>query len=287
MNKKVAPWLGTALSKLSRISKSWGGQGKRKIILHYHLFKNAGTSIDHILKQNFGERHWHNQEFPGHQQTLAILSGRSSSKLVEEWLHAHPDVRILSSHTAVMPLPNIPTATIFPIVFVRHPLIRLQSSFAFERQQFHCGRDTISTRLAAMSDFSGYLRGLLAMKNHSLAHNFNAVRLAAAVAGSPDQLGLRAFRALDMLPFVGVVELFERSMLEMERWLRPHFPRFKALEAWQNATRETRTPPSERLDQIRKEIGDDLFDQVTEANHIDIEVHKAAYAKLLAASPSH
>nr|WP_029249710.1 hypothetical protein [Microbulbifer agarilyticus] len=27
----------------------------RKLILHYHLFKNAGSSIDEILKRSFGD----------------------------------------------------------------------------------------------------------------------------------------------------------------------------------------------------------------------------------------
>ena len=37
-------------------------QNSRTIILHYHLFKNAGTSIDAILKDNFDEK-WVTREF--------------------------------------------------------------------------------------------------------------------------------------------------------------------------------------------------------------------------------
>jgi hypothetical protein len=36
----------------------------RKIILHYHLSKNAGTSLDTAFKANFGQDKWATNEFP-------------------------------------------------------------------------------------------------------------------------------------------------------------------------------------------------------------------------------
>jgi hypothetical protein len=29
---------------------------QRKVVIHYHLFKNAGTSVDRMLKEIYGER---------------------------------------------------------------------------------------------------------------------------------------------------------------------------------------------------------------------------------------
>jgi len=34
----------------------------RTILIHYHLFKNAGTSLDAVLKENFGDK-WITREF--------------------------------------------------------------------------------------------------------------------------------------------------------------------------------------------------------------------------------
>ncbi len=31
-------------------------QPRRRVILHYHIFKNAGSTIDFILARNFGHR---------------------------------------------------------------------------------------------------------------------------------------------------------------------------------------------------------------------------------------
>ena len=256
---------------------------KRKIVLHYHLFKNAGTSIDQILKKNFGEHRWRNQEFSKVGRTSAILSGESCSGAVEEWLCANPEVLVLSSHTAVMPLPNIPAATVFPILFVRHPLTRLQSAYFFQRQQFQTGVDKMATRLAAHSDFAGYINGLLARKNNSVARNFTAVRLAAAIPGPTDQLEQRALQALNILPFVGAVELFNRSLRVMEHWLRPHFPGFRADPVWRNATQGQPRSMSDRLDQIRDDLGPRLYEQALQVNQVDLVVHNAALAKVEAA----
>ena len=283
MNNKFAPWLSTLFAKLGRNSDSGSSREKRKIILHYHLFKNAGTSIDQILRKNFGEQQWRNHEFAMVGGTTAILSGESCSDAVEEWLCANPEVLVLSSHTAVMPLPNIPAATVFPILFVRHPLTRLQSAYFFQRQRFNAGVDKMATRLAAHSDFAGYMKGLLTRKNNSMARNFTAVRLAAAIPGPTDQLEQRALQALSILPFVGAVELFNRSLRVMEHWLRPHFPGFRADPVWRNATHGQPRSMSNRLDQIRDELGPQLYEQALQVNHVDLLVHQAALARIEAA----
>ena len=259
----------------------------RKVIIHYHLFKNAGTSIDKILREQFGSERWRTAEFSGPTTNIpAVLSGRSSAPQVQEWLARHPEVVALSSHTAAMPLPELPATEVFAIVMVRNPIIRLQSSYLFQRKRFAAGFDNRTTRLAAENDLAGYLRGLLAMEEQSLAHNFASVRLAAAVKGSPEKIRQRAFEALERLPFVGVVERFEQSMQVLERWLAPHFPGFRARPTWRNAADAAGTPLAERLENMRAEIGNDLYDRLAAANQIDIELHQAASRKIDAAAQS-
>ncbi len=259
----------------------------RKVIVHYHLFKNAGTSIDRILRENFGEDRWREAEFSGPTTNIpAVLSGNSSAPEVQEWLARHPEVVALSSHTAALPLPDLPATEVFPIVMVRNPIVRLQSSYRFQRKRFASGFDNRTTRLAAENDLAGYLRGLLAMRQQSLAHNFASVRLAAAVEGSPDQVRQRALAALELLPFVGVVERFGQSMQVLQRWLAPHFPGFRARPAWRNAAEDAGTPLAERLHGMRTEIGNELYDRLLAANRVDLELHEAATGKIDAMAKS-
>jgi hypothetical protein len=53
----------------------------RKIIFHYHLFKNAGTSIDALLKTNFAHQ-WLSAEF-NHAYAL-------NQQQVSQWLLQNP-----------------------------------------------------------------------------------------------------------------------------------------------------------------------------------------------------
>ena len=85
--------------------------GRRPIIIHYHLFKNAGTSVDAILQRNFGAR-WTSREYPP----------RSTPDAARSFLAANPHIAALSSHTLPLPPPDIPDAEILPILFIRHPL---------------------------------------------------------------------------------------------------------------------------------------------------------------------
>ena len=117
-----------------------------------------------------------------------------------------------------------------------------------------------------------------------MARNFASVRLAGAVPGSPDQLRHRAFEALRVMPFVGVVERFDLSVQVLEQWLAPHFPNFRVLPAWQNPTDMAKTPAAERLRRIREEVGDDLYRQVVAANRIDIDLHRAASRQIAGAA---
>jgi len=68
----------------------------RSVVLHYHLFKNAGSSVDEMLRQNFPGR-WITQEFnlPPGERAQALLA----------FVQQNPQVDAISSHSALLPVP--------------------------------------------------------------------------------------------------------------------------------------------------------------------------------------
>ena len=242
----------------------------RKLVLHYHLFKNAGTSVDFVLKANFGEA-WHEVEFP------ARSGGRlGNAGLVADWIARHPEAKVLSSHTALLPLPCVAGVDILPVLFLRHPLVRLKSAYSFERHQ---KIDSPMTRLARSTDLAGYLRARLARPNDRSCRNFQTFRLALAVPeGEGSELD-RALSALDILPFIGIVEQFGPSMERLAQWLDQHFPGFSARPVRMNVTSTPEVSVAERVEQIRHELGEALFDEVRDANHDDLRLYEAAAAR--------
>ncbi|WP_448663700.1 hypothetical protein ACG3SL_03220 [Sphingomonas sp. CJ20] len=246
----------------------------RKLIVHYHLFKNAGTSIDALLKRSFGDN-WLTVEFP---ENL-----RRNVKDLEAFIRANPHAQAISSHTAQLPLPRIPDVEILPILFVRHPLLRLKSAYSFERKQTHEG---VGPNLARVLSFVGYTRALIAIRNRQ-AFNFQTERFAAAFPrDSGDEL-TRALRTADTLPFVGVVEDFAHSVARLEQFLAPHFPMFKGEPVRLNVTNPTTAEIDAQLAALKIEMGPRDYERLLDKNANDIILYnKVASARSTGTAPT-
>lgn len=240
-----------------------GAGETRKVLVHYHLFKNAGTSVDAILRRNFGAR-WINTEFPPPGQA-------NHQEAIRRLILDNPNLAAVSSHTLMPPAPEIDGVEIFPILFVRHPLDRLKSAYEFERKQEAM---TAGSKLAKSLDFAGYIRARLAIKGDRSCRDFHAHRLAMAVPTAEGTERERALMALDRLPFVGLVDQFDASMAVLEQRVRAMFPEFRAFEAWENVTKSRERSLEERVAAIREELGEECFALVMEANEGDLAVYE-------------
>jgi hypothetical protein len=235
---------------------------RRFVVIHYHLFQNGGALLQQLLRHNFGAA-CAEQEFP-------FSPERSNSGEVAAYLAAHPDVQALSSHTAVLPLPALPGMEVFPIFFLRHPLLRLRSAYLFERRQT---ADTLGARLAKRTDLAGYISELLVTKASRQARNFQSFRLSFGAPGSGSE-ERRAERTLASLPFVGLTEASEASLARLEALLRPRLPGFQtAIGAMGAAESETPAALEAQVAELRRELGQPLFERLVEANAADLRLH--------------
>ncbi|MBD1204164.1 MAG: sulfotransferase family 2 domain-containing protein [Rhodobacteraceae bacterium] len=188
---------------------------QRTIILHYHLFKNAGTSVDRILQKNFGSS-WVTREFP--------MTGGDNSAMVTDWILSQPDAIAFSSHTMMGPIPNIKGVTILSIAFLRDPISRIISAYNFERNQ---RAETTGAHLAKVHDLEGYVRARLATRGDRQCRNFQVYRLASLAPGPGLELD-RATSALERLSFLGRVEDFGNAISRLADLLKRCFPHFAA-----------------------------------------------------------
>ncbi len=187
---------------------------ERTVILHYHLFKNAGTSFDGILQRNF----------PG-QWTAAEFPGGDNSMQVAAWIARNPGMVAFSSHTATGPVPVVPGVRIISALFLRDPVARIRSAYLFERRQNAASEANLGARLASATDFDGYVRGRLAVPGDRQCRDFHVVRLAQFVRRIAPELQ-RATEALQRLSFVGEVERFGHSVERFAALVRPVWPTF-------------------------------------------------------------
>ena len=235
----------------------------RPVVIHYHLFKNAGSSIDRALKENFGVT-WAETE----------SDHRLQPALVAEFLSENPWVSALSSHTATLPLPSVDGIDILPIVMLRHPVDRIRSVYEFERRQDVDGIGANTAKGMTMKAFVAWrLDRFTEMKDRSFV-NFQVERMA---LGSDEGSELeRAQATIARLPFVGVVEAFDQSLERLEVLMRERFPKVRLHAYRQNVSPSAKGMLDEKLSAFRGHIGDDLFERLLEANHEDMVIWEAA-----------
>lgn len=243
----------------------WTDASRRRVIVHYHFFKNAGSSVDAALIGAFG-RGWRAVEAArGHELSPDALGDeirRDGGRIA------------FASHTARFPVPRIDGASILPVVFLRHPLDRVRSIYEFERRQFPVR--TAGALMAKVLPLRAYVRWRF--RHDRLIRGFYVDRLGSA-RGAPATLA-RATSYLSELPFVGVVEHFEASMRHLERLVRLAYPAAALPAHHKNGRRDRATSLEERLRSTREALGDALYAQVADANADDLALYEAARHRL-------
>ena len=241
----------------------------RQAVFHFHLFKNAGSSVDKVLKDSFPGA-WQEKEF-------RFTKKHWPYEEIRDWIISTPDIVAYSSHTARLPLPKLDDVEIFPIIFIRHPLIRLYSGFRYERDQ---DADTPGARKAKEADFKTYLDWRLSRKNDASAKNFQANRLShlfrAERGRLTEQVDLEklAMQALDSLPFIGFVEQFDQSIASLSRALARRGLEISTSDAKENVNSDLTVSTEDRVAAIRDDIGEELFARYCEINAVDLKIYK-------------
>ncbi|MEM7259062.1 MAG: sulfotransferase family 2 domain-containing protein [Pseudomonadota bacterium] len=240
---------------------------KRSVIVHYHIFKNAGTSVDHLLRKNFGER-WgsFDGDSPGHIITTNEL---------EAVIESSPDQVAFSSHQIVPPLPQV-DADIYPIVFLRDPIDRIKSAYLFEWKKQLRLEEPKGTLKEFVEQKFQYVR-------KSSVEEFQTIRLSNSEAGAfhqrdisdEDMLGA-ACDFLSSLEFVGIVDQFDRSMQLLTNYLSQAFADFEYTPVKANVLQDITVDQSEKRQRIREEIGDELFEMIVERNQLDEQLYQHA-----------
>lgn len=240
----------------------------RPVLIHYHIFKNAGSSVDAGLKASFGDA-W--VEFKGvHAHDI-----QSSGELAR-FLRANPAISAVSSHLARPPLP---WSGSLPMVFLRHPLLRARSVYEFTRldatQPF--------SQTAAANDFAGYIRWALRHERGSVViRNYQVVHLSEASWRSEDILDTEATQddlkqacaLIGEWGVAGIVESFELSMRVFQSLYGPALPQINFENVHVNATVSAPgIPTHEQLEQCRRMLGSALYDDFMAANEMDAALH--------------
>jgi hypothetical protein len=238
----------------------------RHVMVHFHMFKNGGSTIEAILEREFRGRY-------------ATAHGSHASSSLDDqdiaaFLGTHPSVAALSSHHLRYPLPSIRRTVLFDCCFLRHPLDRLQSVYSYLRKEPpELGREDPILVLSQSMGPREFMVRLIEESPHFVS---NAQTLLIATGGAftrpLDDTDLsRAKEVLRQMALPGLVAMFDESLVAAEHFLGPAFPRLRLHYVAQNVTR-----PSRNLEELKMIWGNDIYQELTRLNCLDLELCRYA-----------
>lgn len=231
-------------------------------LLHFHIFKNGGSTLDWILRRNFGDA-FREVHGPNAESTLV-------EEDIELILKEDPSSIAFSSHHFRFPIDRL--LRVFPIVLLRHPLDRVASIFEQER------------RAGLVDSYTGladWVHRCLEERPYVLCDTQTSFLARGGVYYEPpNEIDLSTARTrIEAFDFVGVVDEYDASMVSLEHQLRPWWPDFDARYFPQN--RSDRDPSlGARLAILEKLLGDELFRRLERNNLYDAQLVEYARSKL-------
>jgi hypothetical protein len=247
----------------------------RHIVLHGHIFKNAGSSFDWSLARSFGDN------FLDHRDDRAMR--RHGAGHLEEVLNARPELRALSSHHLCYPRPDMDGVVFHPVYLLRHPIDRVDSVYAFERRQ---KAETPGAIAAKRKKFRDYVAWRMLDEVPRTIRDYQTCNVSGNHDRNPksqvpaDWLR-RSLNHLGGVECVGVVDRYDESMVVFEQLLRKHFPDIDLAYIRQNTTRRFGRARSleERVAAVLDKLGS-LAPVVIANNSLDLALYRHANQRL-------
>jgi len=187
----------------------------RFVLLHYHILKNAGSTIEEILHHSFRGRlcRFDTPDRDGELKNAELIT----------YLENNPGVAAFSSHQIYYPVPQAPGFLFLDLCFLRDPLDRIRSIYDYFRQKPSAGdpmSDLANNR--PLGEFTGYLIDNWPWTINDVQVNLLANGLVNDQPG-PEDFERAIERMLDIC-FLGVVDRFDESLVAGKYGLRTVFP---------------------------------------------------------------
>ena len=245
---------------------------KKAVCLHFHIFKNGGTTIEWILKNNFS------------QNAISIdtdqLKGILSKEIILKYLDDEPSVKSFSSHQIRYPLPEAKNFLFIPLVFFRHPIDRIYSIYNFNRKRSDV--NALGVTKAKSLNLNDYIEWNLARKNHRAMKNFQVLFLSDKPVDSMvnhDDFELAVSR-MKNCPVIGVVDRFDESLVLGEQILGQYFPELDFSYIKQNVTENRKDNLEERLEEEKTKVEKKVMDEILVENELDLKLYSLANEEL-------
>lgn len=240
-------------------------QVQNPVCLHFHIFKNGGSTLEWIFNKNF----------PKH---VLSIDGKSPEDILSidkilEYLKKHPKTKAISSHQIRFPVPKDSKFHLIPILFIRHPIDRAFSIYSFKKKENDNSIGTIKARNLNLKDFIKWnleLRGYMVMKN------FQTLFLVGkGVRGLPTQEDFQvACDQINSCDVIGVVDRMDESLVVAEEILKNYFRDIDLSYVPQNVSKDRKGDMMNRIESGKQQIGEEIMNSLIEQNQFDMMLYE-------------
>jgi hypothetical protein len=242
-----------------------GDAGVRFVLLHYHFFKNAGTTIEEILAYSFFENYA--------RLDTEDFDGAVSQEQLVTFLERNPKTKAISSHQFRYPVPQVPGYIFFDLCFLRDPIDRIRSMYDYFREKPVPGEP--ASDLACEKPIGSFIAELLEQHTYRVS-NVQVNLLANGIVNDPpaDADLSRATEVMRKTSFLGVVDCFHESLVAGQYFLRPVFPNLALAQQPANVS------SASRMDTFRKACDAGVYAELVRLNALDQELVDRARAEV-------
>jgi len=244
----------------------------RYVIVHYHIFKNGGSTIEHILER----------AFPGRFATVhgSDPDATLDAPLLVEFLRQNTGIAAVSSHHLRYPKPLSRQTVFFDWCFLRDPLARLYSTYNHLRRG---DADSLCARWARSYNPRQFAMRLIDEAPHQVSEvQVTQLANAGAFTRPADERDLeRATAVIREMAVPGLVEMFDESLVVAEHFLRPAFPNLRLEYIPQNVSQATPVAPAESREYWEGLWGKELYQRLLRMNEMDRELVRRAKREIL------
>lgn len=235
---------------------------KRTILIHHHIFKNAGTSLQYALKKYFEDKYFE-CELPQSQMVI--------EDDLKKFILKTPQALAISGHHICMPTPQGEDYKTLSIVLLRNPLARVESIYKFEKKQTAQTEGAIK---AKELDFKEYVRWRLD-KTPTMLCNYQTYYCARKnkSEGSkiPTEQDLKvALHNIRSSAVVGTVERYEETLELANKILIQYYPGINLEYTFLNVTNKKEVKPKGEIkNKLAAALGEEMVNELEARNQLD------------------
>jgi hypothetical protein len=238
----------------------------QNILVHFHIYKNAGTTIDWILQKTFGKNAQNVDDFDNPGRII-------DWNVILDFLKANPDSESISSHQIRFPLPISDFFNFLPMVFIRDPLSRIFSIYGDQKRIGSNHELSIKAKTLSPKEFFEWCFN----STNKIMENSQTIFLQ---PNTPTQSPLEYAKKMILeCSIIGITEKLDKSLVLAEEVLRRIFPKIDLSYVKQNVNpnNQTKKPIIEKSYNL---LGETLTNELISRNKLDLELYSFTLRRL-------